>query len=592
MALPAAALPAPPNMLGANDDAKQEYFEALQKTLTALDARANQGPNWFQLAGALLDPGRTGNVGEALGRASTVLGSQQERQADMQLPIAQMRAQLAGQKYETENQSKALALLSQTLGVPPEKAIQQLSAGSIAPSDMSKLAQVYPIIAQLSPKVGDIVKGVFGMQKDIGTMDLENRKFLGQSAQADRTAGMTQADLVAKYGSGVLSLIPGGGMPTPGPAAAAAVPMTTPGPAAVPMTTPGPAAGPMPTPGPAAGPMPTPGPAAGPTPGPAAVPMTTPGPAAGPMPATNNPEVLPILAQVKDLRQMLASTQDPTLQVNAKDALQKLEADLKTRFGISMPPMPAQSAPPVAAAPAVPMAPTARPVVPADLQNLPLAAQSEVAKKRIEESDKPYNTKRDEILAYTPQLLESSNTNLRQLDQIARQKPQIFALMQKQGLMSGLLTLAEQGAQLTAGTFNARLGLPVQQFLEKVKLSEPDQQSVRDVSRILGAEFLSNVKANKGLLGVNPTDNDSRLLQAPMVNVQDSAKAVQLWSRQQILLNKQRESMYNALSAYGDSAGATASPRQFFSPGSVYDKINKDYSRFRMQLFRQFYPTE
>ncbi len=52
MALPAAlSLPKTPVMLGADADAKEEYFDALQKTLDALDARANRGPNWFQLAG-------------------------------------------------------------------------------------------------------------------------------------------------------------------------------------------------------------------------------------------------------------------------------------------------------------------------------------------------------------------------------------------------------------------------------------------------------------------------------------------------------------------------------------------------------------
>ena len=335
---------------------------------------------------------------------------------------------------------------------------------------------------------------------------------------------------------------------------------------------------------------------------PGAMPPPATGAVPGSAPATD-PAVLPVLSQVKDLRQMLSTTQDPTLQANGRDALQKLEADLKTRFGITLPAMPGPAAPAAPAMPAAPVAPAmpaapvmaARPApaaVPADLQGLPLATQAEVAKKRVEEADKPYNTKRDEILNYTPQLLESSNTNLRQLDQIARQRPQIFALMQQQGLMSGLMTLAQEGAQLTAGTFNARLGLPVQQFLEKTKLPPADQQAVRDVSRILGSEFLANVKANKGLLGVNPTDNDARLLQAPMASIQDSARAVQLWSRQQILLNKQREAMYGALSEFSDKAGPTASTRQFFSPGSVYDKINKDYARFRMQLFRQFYPSE
>jgi len=666
MALPAAlSLPKTPVMLGADADAKEEYFDALQKTLDALDARANRGPNWFQLAGALLDPGRTGNVGEALGRASTILGEQQQRQADMQIPIAQARAQLAGQKYETENQAKAISLLAQTLGTTPDKVEDRLASGNVSPPELNRLAQIFPTIAQLSPKVGEIVKGVFGMQKDIGTaalarqqFELDSDKFAAEQRQrlianaaADRTAGMSQAELIAKYGPDVLALLPGGGMPitgprpggTPTPAAGptpapAGVPApatgTMPAPATGTMPAPatGPAAVPMPATGPAAVPTPAGMPAAGPTPAAAAVPTPAAGPAAGPTPAAaavptpaagilgapagqgaalfaQNPNAGELYKQYSEYAKTALSA-DPTSREGQVATLRMLEtANQLHGMGVPVPRDPStirellsrqgQQAAPVAvpAAPVSPVSPAA-PTLPAsqvtassDLQALPLAARADAAKRRLEESDKPFNEKRTEILTYTPQLLEGSNTNLRQLDRIAREKPQIFALMQQQGLLSGLMTLAQEGAQLTAGTFNARLGLPVQQFLEKTKLPPQDQQAVRDVARILGAEFLSNVRANKGLLGINPTDNDARLLQAPMVNVQDSAKAVQLWSRQQILLNKQREALYGAMSEYSDKTGATASPRQFFAPGSVYEKINKDYARFRMQLYNQFYPT-
>ena len=472
-----AALPTTPQMLGGDDRAKTEYFDALQKTITALEARANQGPNWFQVAGQFLDPGRTGNFGEALGKAASTLGQQQEKQLDMQVPMAKMRAELAGQKYETENQSKAIQLLSSTLGVAPEQVSDMLSSGQVPPSAAAKLAQVYPAIARLSPKVGEIVKNTFGMQKDLAGLAAEDRK-----------AGMGQAELVAKYGAGVLSLIPGGGIPT--------------------------GAG-----SPASAPLPVP-----------------PAPA---MPAPDLP----------------AGAQPPT----------------EGRTG------------------RVPGVVTT-PVPPSDLAGLPLSAQAQVAEKRVTEGDKPFTQKRDEILSYTPQLLQSSNSNLRQLDRFATQYPQIFGLMQQQGVLSGLLTAAQEGAQLSAGDFNARAGLPVRQFLEKVKLNPEEQQRVRDVTRILASEFLSNVKANKGLLCVNPTDNDARLLQAPMASIEDSSKAVQLWSRQQLLLNKQREQLYNAYQQHMDTAGATSSPRLFFRPGSVYEKINNDYAKFRMTLFNQFNP--
>jgi hypothetical protein len=245
---------------------------------------------------------------------------------------------------------------------------------------------------------------------------------------------------------------------------------------------------------------------------------------------------------------------------------------------------------------------TAQPTVPgqapvtsgrADLAGVPLAAQAEILKKRVEDADKPFTDKRAQLLAYTPQLIGQSNTNLRQLFDIASKKPQIFALMQKEGFISGVLTAAQEGVQAQAGSYQARLGLPVKQFLERVKLEEEDQQSVRDVGRILGAEFLSNVKANKGLLGINPTDNDARLLAAPMVNIEDSSKAVQMWAKQQLLMNNQRKELYNSFSEFSQKAGPAASIRPYFSPGSEYDRINREYEQLRDELYKlsnQFKP--
>jgi len=509
-----------PFMIGGDDQAKTEYFDAIQKTLAALEARTQQGPNWFQVGAALLDPGRTGNFGEAAGRAAGVIGAQQEKQQEAQLPIAQMRAQLAGQKYEVENQGKALQLLSATLGVAPAQVQGVLSSGNVTPDVAAKLAQIYPMVAQLSPKVGEIVKGTFTMQNEMGKLGLDREKFVAEQDQRkvtnavkDRELGMNEAELLAKYGSGIVELMPSGKRfaDVPKPTAAPAL-------------------------------APTAGLPGAPAALPGAAPTTIPG---APVPP---PVVMPLVAQQQA----------------------------------------APAAPAVTAQPAMPT-PGQMPR-PNDLGGLPLAAQADIQKQRVQDTDKIFNAKRDEIVNYTPQLLESSNTNLKQLDQIAGKKGQIFAMMQNEGLISGLMTAAQEGVQAQAGQYNVRIGLPVKDFLQRVKLSPEDQQAVRDVSRILGAEFLSNVKANKGLLGVNPTDNDARLLQAPMASIDDSSRAVQLWARQQLLLNKQREALYGAYDQYSNKAGPSASPRQFFSPGSVYEKINKEYADYRMRLFNQFNP--
>lgn len=523
MAQTGALPPASPFMIGGDDRAKSEYFDAIQKTLTALEARTQQGPNLFQVGAAFLDPGRTGNFGEALGRASGVIGQYQDKQRESELPIAQMRAQLAGQKYEVENQGKALQLLSSTLGVAPAQVEGVLSSGNVTPDVAAKLAKIYPMVAQLSPKVGEIVKGTFTMNAELNKTQLERDRFTAEQTQRqitnavkDRELGMNEADLIAKYGGDIIPLMPSGkrfaDVPKPAPTGAS-VPAPQ---AALPGAAP-----------------------------------ALPGAAPAPVP----PVVMPLVAQQQ-------ANQPPTPAVTAQPPL----------------PVPGQ-APTGAGKP--------------ELAGVPLAAQADIAKRRVEEADKPFIEKRAELLTYTPQLLGQSNSNLRQLFDIASKKPQIFALMQEEGVISGILTAAQEGVQAQAGSYQARLGLPVKQFLEKVKLDKDDQQSVRDVGRILGAEFLSNVKANKGLLGINPTDNDARLLAAPMVNIDDSSKAVQLWAKQQLLMNKQREELYRSFSDFSQKAGPAAPIRPYFSPGSEYDRINREYEQLRDELYKlsnQFKP--
>jgi len=545
MALPT-TVPTAPTMLGGDEAAKQEYFKALQKTLDALEARANQGPNMYQVAGALFDPGRTGNVGEAIGNVSKVMGAQQERQQEMAIPMSQMKLQIAGQKYEVENQSKALKIMADTLGMTEPQVAQSLQTGSFPPGSAAKLAQIYPIVSQLSPKVGEIVKNTFSMQKDLAGMATEDFK-----------ANMSQADLIAKYGKGILDLIPGGGRTTPTPAAPAPAP-------AAPVST-----APTAT-------MPT-----------AAAPVTT-----SPIATVSPMSAIP----VDKMKQALVDNAIAKSSAPAAGASTPVPPVPKPTMlgGADIAPMPSVQNARTGTVPDIKLAQNVasslNPTVESDLSKLPLAAQSAVTETRVKEADKPWVAKRDEIINYTPQLLEQSNSNLRNLDMLATKHPDVFALMQKQGLISALARAAQEGAQLSVGDYSVRAGLPVQQFLENMKLPPEKQQVVRDINRILASEFLSNVKSNKGLLGVNPTDNDARLLQAPMATIQDSSKAVQLWARSQLLLNKQRGSLFDAYQEHLDKVGPTAPPASFFRRNSLYDKINKDYSDYRTQLSKQFNP--
>ena len=104
---------APPSGLGADPTSRQEYLDALAQAMKAVEGRQNT--NWFNIAGALMAPTRSGSFGESVGNAATVYGKQQEEQEARALPIAQMRAQIAGQKYKFAQEEQARRLGAQFL---------------------------------------------------------------------------------------------------------------------------------------------------------------------------------------------------------------------------------------------------------------------------------------------------------------------------------------------------------------------------------------------------------------------------------------------------------------------------------------------
>jgi hypothetical protein len=192
------ALPALPTGLSVADpEVRQQYNESIQKVLSALENRS-QIP-WFKLSAAMADPGRTGSAMEGFGRAMGVMGKQQEEERARELPVAQMRAQLAGQQYEMSKEEKALNAFAAALGTTPQN-IQAGMLGAVNnPAMMQRINAAMPQFYG-SPKIMEMAKTLFGQHKDISQFLLEERK-----------AGMTEADLVAKYGKEILPMIRGYG---------------------------------------------------------------------------------------------------------------------------------------------------------------------------------------------------------------------------------------------------------------------------------------------------------------------------------------------------------------------------------------------
>ena len=121
------------------DPARQEYLDATDKIVKALEARGNNNVNLWNVAGAFLNPGRTGSFGEGLSNAATSVGKDMDRAQEYQLPIAQMKAQLAKQKYDMAQNTQILGTLNQLYGgdllpqVGVKPATPEAPAGAVMP---------------------------------------------------------------------------------------------------------------------------------------------------------------------------------------------------------------------------------------------------------------------------------------------------------------------------------------------------------------------------------------------------------------------------------------------------------------------------
>ena len=573
------ALPSLPGAIGADTEAQKEYTDAISKVLESLENR-NQ-INWFNVAGQFLDPGRTGNVGEALGRASTSIGRDIEAQRTAEPSIAMMRAQLAGQKYEIGNQSKALNLLANTLGMSNADTMQAVSSGDIPPSAMSKITpELYTTINMLYPKLGETLKNAAGM-------DIERQK-LG----IDIGKGTTDAaKIVLENGPGAIPYLskqftknmPGQQAPAAAPNLGFKPPIdgtissgfgerrdpVNPdkiamhngidfkGSAGAPVS--------------------------------AVLPGTV--KSVGPKGEYGNMVEVEHKdgsvsyyahldgMNVKPGDNITQGTVIGTIGSTGKSTGAHVEFGLR-KDGKPIDPTPLFGQKP--AGEAVQVASTGN-------EGLPLSKQTEVQKTRVLEADKPFQAKVDQITNYTPQVISASNRNLDELDQLAGQYPRAFGLMKKQGLLTAIQSAANQGLTASAGQYSASLSLPVKTFLEKYRLSTEEQDAITRASQIIGEEFLSNVKTNKGLLGVNPTDNDARLLQAPMASLDDSARAVQAWARRQTLVNMERGELFNALDQHRKRVGTTAPPSTFFS-STDYTNVLNSYAPKYKQLEQSIGP--
>ena len=531
MALPMATTP--PQGLGMDETGRQEYFDALNKTLQALEARGNGNINLWNVAGQFFNPGRTGQFSEALGNAATSVGRDIERQQEAAVPLAQMRATIAGQKYTVGNETKALALLANALDTTPEQAGKTIASGEMTPDMISKIPSgLYVYLNKLDPKLGEGIKNAF-------TMDVERRKLVNE----DIKNGLSVTDLTAKYGRGVEQYLPSQlQKKTSAPNASSEI--LAPKDLAAQIET-----------------------DFGIKLGPAALTRTE--------------------AQQKDLVDRAAAGEKgiykPAPVLKGKEIYHEGAIDVPRTVpesylnarGYYRPdkndpvhavPMPAKKA---GTSPAT-----------ASEQGLPLAVQADVQKERAKAQDETFKTQRTELFSYTPQMTVKSNQQLKELHDIADKYPRIYGLMQQQGTLAAIQAAAQEG--ITLGRVGS-ISLPVQTFLEKVKLAPEEQRVLRRAAQLMAEQFFETAKAEKSALGPQISNADAQFMQRPLVTEADAASTVRYWAEQRMVLNHQRGELFKSASQFDQKYGASLPAGRYFNSPD-YLSIVKKYDDLQTQL--------
>lgn len=127
------SMPAPP-AADSGDTQQQgaynQYMSAIDKVVQALEKR--KGINYFNLAGQLLDPGRTGSAGEAIGRGAASIGRDMEQDEAAEPNLAMLRANLAQGKYQMAQKQQGLNTLNDLFPSETAQPSQSVAQGPAA----------------------------------------------------------------------------------------------------------------------------------------------------------------------------------------------------------------------------------------------------------------------------------------------------------------------------------------------------------------------------------------------------------------------------------------------------------------------------
>ena len=627
-----------PAGMGGDPEGTQVYTDALQKIMDSLEARANSNNPWTVAAG-FFKPTRTGGFGESLGNAVEAVGKQQEEQEKLAIPMAQMRAEMAGKTYELGQDAKAMATLTNMYTTPgvssgePATAAQSIFApipnmtvtspmgkrtGPAGEEDHAGVDYRAPLGTPLrAPTGGTVVtagpNGGYGNQIKVKYDNGETSTFShlgeigvkpGDPVKAGQTIGLTGETGNARgahlhiehWGQDGAKMDPSEAFwtkPTQGPAVGGAGPQTASAAAAGGVWKPDPEITKM-------------------------------------MLVANKGKAAPVLAEIakvnielqkptdtqKDLR-TLADPNTPTLMkigiaskylgdsfkpfmVLGKNgemqssAIQQIMSMIMNGAGgggpnLAVPGLgsPAGAAPasraPVSSGPAPLPAPaggtgvtTSGGDVNPETGFTPGSRQDLDARQKIIEGRASEKDKE-----WVPQRAEILAWTPSAVATYDNDLMTVNKLATKNPKVFGIMQ--QQGFFTALGTLAEKglstpwgqFSIPVSEAYAKLKFDPADQADAALATQALARIFFQNAKAYKSVLGPSISNSDSALMHTPLAGMGDSAAVVQHWVGQQLINNLHRADLYKGLLKH-DATNPNAPLNSFFM-GPDMERLAKSY---------------
>jgi hypothetical protein len=193
-----------------------------------------------------------------------------------------------------------------------------------------------------------------------------------------------------------------------------------------------------------------------------------------------------------------------------------------------------------------------------------------VSSKSQEESNKFWNTQKDDIYTQgAPHTVSRLKGNIEKVWETAEKYPDIYGQLAGQGFFNALASSLQKGPNTSFGEFSGN----VEDFIAKLKLDDPMLAIKTDIARTMSQIFFDNAQVAKTVLG-KFTDQDARLAQAPLASLKDPAKSVIHWAGESIIALQQREKAADLLHEW-EKTNKGAPVKEFFN-SREYKKIFSD----------------